>query len=1201
VSIARDQERVPSGNGVPLPSFDTPLADAVRRAAEESREQLAGVVAEFARALRQAEAVAREEKAWVLSLESRFRAEVERHERDASQFRIVLFGRTGTGKSSLIEAISRGDGASISTGESDFTLEPREVPWGALTLVDTPGIGGWGLREVPVAQLEAIASKEVRRADLVILACDRDSQQAEELALIGREVAQHNRPVLVVFNAKNHRWRQPPQAASRLESTRYLRRELEAAGISVPLVAVNAFQAEQSRCRRGSSATPGGDTNGAGDSNLELLEAVIGHALLQGSTTLRLQSVRENLRGLLRSHSDEMADEAASTLSAAEEAERRIGRFLELVGDGLRSDIHPGRWDRRRLGRSRDRDPLTRLEERRGARLWAGPGQLLDTAQAIQRATLQPARRAMLQAAEELVVDCIKRREQLTDAMLKKRLVQHRKRLEAAGRLALDEFRNEAERCLQGLDLEIRIERELLLGGWQLGSVRTSKSPLAQRLAISAEVGTSIGIAIALIAGGPVGWIAAGAMAVAGALTGWTRRRVVRSHEKKLAAIQAQAIASLRQEVSQRLDAFEAAYWRAIEQALLQVAKQVIPPLAKTALRDRIRADCLRDSAAVILDSTSVREPVFAAAAVLTSAIGSVAKEVGVSGRREVESLLLGTTRLGARAVEQASSAVADEAVGERWARLAGRLTVPAPVSEALRSSTLEQRISTASLPRRTRQRLLRSRHPGVVVAAVAPYDKVLTRTMRQLTRRLAESLDGESAHPPVTVVTVDWAESDRWHDVATAHAVLWFVPPNAVPVRSPLFWVLSSLPPSVISLLWERSGVVLLGVEGLGADPDTDAEGFAALLARKSLELHEGLAEHGVEHPPDHMAAFPRDCAGLDLGPALPGWTGFDAAVEAVRRLGGLFADPLHRERDLMVGVAAEISRSEARLVVADDRNTTLEHSCRLVRQQRRRGERLLDDAEMRLTEALSDRVAFLASDLFAHAGDALRQRQKNFERWADDAVVKREIEAWQESFRQTWVRWERETAEVLEVGEAETEDGILVSPEYRLPGTRSVRGGRAVKTVATALSKASVTRDAWYETVKAVTFETYKFKPWGAIKGAAAASRVASVLGAVGAVLTVGENVLEAHNRRVRQNARNNAILAARGLAEEAVRTYLHGTGSPAEAGFFSPCQRQMQALLDHESELMAEAHRSGRTWQAQQKEFGTLQELQKSFEEE
>ena len=55
---------------------------------------------------------------------------------------VVMYGPTNSGKSTIIEALSCGDGRTIGTGEKDYTLKSREIQFGPLLLVDTPGIEG---------------------------------------------------------------------------------------------------------------------------------------------------------------------------------------------------------------------------------------------------------------------------------------------------------------------------------------------------------------------------------------------------------------------------------------------------------------------------------------------------------------------------------------------------------------------------------------------------------------------------------------------------------------------------------------------------------------------------------------------------------------------------------------------------------------------------------------------------------------------------------------------------------------------------------------------------------------------------------------------------------------------------------------------------------------------------------------------------
>jgi predicted GTPase len=123
---------------------------------------------------------------------------------------LVFFGRTGAGKSSLIEALTHGDGESVSRGESDWTVEVRPVAWCGCRLLDTPGINGWGRTE-DRSSLERHARKAVEIADIVLLCFDSQSQQEMEFKKVAEWIQAYGKPVIAVLNCRNQHWRLPPR------------------------------------------------------------------------------------------------------------------------------------------------------------------------------------------------------------------------------------------------------------------------------------------------------------------------------------------------------------------------------------------------------------------------------------------------------------------------------------------------------------------------------------------------------------------------------------------------------------------------------------------------------------------------------------------------------------------------------------------------------------------------------------------------------------------------------------------------------------------------------------------------------------------------------------------------------------------------------------------------------------------------------
>lgn len=121
-------------------------------------------------------------------------AKAEQHD----YFNVMLFGRTMSGKSTLREALTGGDGSTIGKGAQRTTLDVKHYEWNRLRVVDTPGFGA-----VEGEEDTKKARETLERIDLVLFLLTSDSIQEctfNELKFI----AERNTPLIFVLNMKKN-------------------------------------------------------------------------------------------------------------------------------------------------------------------------------------------------------------------------------------------------------------------------------------------------------------------------------------------------------------------------------------------------------------------------------------------------------------------------------------------------------------------------------------------------------------------------------------------------------------------------------------------------------------------------------------------------------------------------------------------------------------------------------------------------------------------------------------------------------------------------------------------------------------------------------------------------------------------------------------------------------------------------------------
>lgn len=347
-----------------------------------------------------------------------------------SNFNIVLFGRTGTGKSTLMEALSQGNGQSVSPGQSDWTVDIRETRWQDCRIIDTPGIDGWG-RVKSRATLEETARRAVETADIVILCFDTQSQQVSEFKKVSQWVKEFGKPAVVALNVRDTLWRLPPRCQSWRDRAKrskmvadhseHIRGELVHLALSnVPLVAINTRRALWARASAPFADVLADDIENErmrygiapllSWSNLPALEALLSDALRHDAPQIRLGMLRRSLRGDLAKIAALTVDQHNAAIETATRHDAEIAALLAYVGYPKQGSA----WRAQLDVPGRGKDLLAMLEAERGAPFdTPEEGELDHQVTTLVEAALGPERTKCLRQAEVLVLNAFAKGDEL--------------------------------------------------------------------------------------------------------------------------------------------------------------------------------------------------------------------------------------------------------------------------------------------------------------------------------------------------------------------------------------------------------------------------------------------------------------------------------------------------------------------------------------------------------------------------------------------------------------------------------------------------------------------------------------------------------------------------------------------------------------------------------------------------------------------
>jgi predicted GTPase len=1149
---------------------------------------------------------------------------VDRQQEALDTFNIVMFGRTGAGKSTLVEAFCRGNGESVSLGEGDWTTKITNVTWKdgpGCRFCDTPGINGWG-RTVSREKLEAEARSAVEVADLVLLCFDDQGQQQGEFQKIAAWVKEHGKPSIAILNCKNRHWRMPtkaPYAYQRENSSRSLREHagnihdelMRVALFNVPVIALSSQRALFGRATQpyvGLSVKSYQKLRAEfspaeleSASNFPALESLLVEVLRRDARTIRLGMLERSTDSAFDSLGQMMDEYTNSCELGLTEIDKLITTTFEVVG-------YPQGQGREVFETESGQAALDVLEKLRdGPYQQSENGRFQKFVNRRLTAKLGKLRTESMGFAEECVFDAFARCKQFDAAKLQTKIFSKESMVKAGQ----DVLEASAEYLRRELNLAVddaRLDLNCIIE--ELNDVAGQTGRGLRLVGNAGTVGGFLsGIVATMVFFTPIGWgVAIGSGIGAMILKIFGKKAKKKAAAKALEARQA-ALADVRKAVHATYDNYQTEVEQAAVRKSLNSAAAFLQPTIDQAIGLHSTLSAVAD----VRDHLQIARAELRTEHAPQNALAAVARDlpsVHFPGKPNGRYLMwFGEDWIeDPKGLRPPNTAPAQQTSANNigWIE---RLAQPFGAFVRAWKDPLQPGAGTEWADQLRQDELLAAHIPDLLEQLVLWADEQpqvhlvgdYSAGKSSFIKRLLVD-DGQSVPDELEVrgdPTTDIVTKYRWKQVLLvdapgfqssrndhtrltsdalpqAAAIIVILQPNLlVGDTKRLERVLRGNRESGIASKLGRTLFVINRADDLGVDPEHDPEGFQQLVQRKRQELTTAMREREIQIDPTRVLAMASDPYGM-VGDrrgviateydANRNWDGFNHFAKAFRKIQPELLRN-GRDRTILEGGLAYLAR-------IDSAQATQQDDVQSRSEQLRQLEKLLQDGLEESRQLAVARNADLRRIIEDHAFGMLEEvlvcddeeklngHIKQLSEWWTDAAFIAEIERWQ----QEYVKGIDGLFERLE----RTLKRRVASVSFRatFPELRGTNGVDGLETTETwwlrkvlKMVEAPLKGASRDVVYKTGKFFGGKFKPYGAINLSSKIVKIGGVIAVIGVVLDIGDAVVEHKREAEREAARKKLRDIVQESSKELIEQY---STSDNELGGPATYLTERQALV-------------------------------------